>query len=67
MSAMLMILVRQMFCLRMVLRCRHISLSGLDADKLLYLFIAYLNSFLENSFHRDITLLSISLRTLSLT
>ena len=64
---MLMILVRQTFCLRMVLRYHHVNLSGLGADELLYLFIVCLNSSLENSSHREVVLLPILLRTLTLT
>ena len=62
-SAILMILVRQASCLRMVLRCHHISLSSPGTDELLHLFIAYLNSSLENSTHREVVLLPILLRT----
>ena len=61
-SVMLIMLERQSSCLRMVLRCRHISLSGLGADELLHLIIARLNSSIENSSQVVVVLNPISLR-----
>ena len=63
MLAMLIILERQLSCLRMVLRCCHVSLSGPGADELLHLIIACLNSSIENSSHVVVVLNPISLRT----
>ena len=67
MLAMLIMLERQSFCLRMVLRCCHVSLSGPGADELLHLIIACLNSSIENGFHVVVVLNPISLRTSVLT
>ena len=64
MSAMLIMLERQLSCLRMVLRYHHISLSGPGADELLHLIIAYLNTSIENSSYMVVVLNLISLRTL---
>ena len=62
-SAMLMMLVRQPSCLRIVLRCHYVSLSGPGADELLHLIIAHINSSLENSSYMVVILQPISLRT----
>ena len=48
---MLIMLERQSFCLRMVLRCHHVSLSRPGADELLHLIIACLNSSIKNGFY----------------
>ena len=66
-SAMLIMLERQSSCLRMVLRCHHISLSGPGADELLHLIIAYLNSSIKNGSHVKVVLNPILLRILVLT
>ena len=50
MLVMLIMLERQLSCLRMVLRCRHVSLSGPGANELLHLIIARLNSSIEKWF-----------------
>ena len=63
-SAMLIMLKRQSSCLRMVLRCRHVSLSGLGADELLHFITVYLNSSIKNGFHVKVVLNPILLRTL---
>ena len=62
-SAMLMMQDRYTFCLRMVLRCRHISLLGPDAEELLHLINACLNSSFENRTQAAVVLDPISLRT----
>jgi len=62
-STMLMMWDRHTSCLRMVLRCRHISLSGLDAEELLHLINAHLNSSFENGTQVAVVLDPISLRT----
>jgi len=62
-SAMLVILLRQLSCLRIDLRCCHVNLSGPGTDKLLYLFIACLNSSLENGFQKVVNLSLISSKT----
>ena len=64
---MLMILVRQLSCLRTVLRWCQVSLSELEANELLHMLIAFLNLCLENSFHEEVALFSISLRISTLT
>ena len=66
-SAMLMMWDRHTSCLRMVLRCRHISLSGPGAEELLYLINAYLNSSFKNRTQVAVVLDPISLRTSVLT
>ena len=48
---MLIMLERQSSCLRMVLRCHHVSLSRPGADELLHLIIACLNSSIKNGFY----------------
>ena len=62
-SAMLMMWDRYTSCLRMVLRCHHVSLSGLGAEELLYLINARLNSSFENRTQVAVVLDPISLRT----
>ena len=63
-SAILIKLERQTSCLRMVLRCCYMSLSGLGADELLHLIKAHLNSSFENGTHAKIALHPISSRIL---
>jgi len=55
---------RHISCLRMVLRCRHVSLSGPGAEELLHLINAHLNSSFENGTQVAVVLDPISLRTL---
>ena len=43
------------------------SLSELEANELLHMLIAFLNLCLENSFHEEVALFSISLRISTLT
>jgi len=62
-SAMLMMWDGHISCLRMVLRCRYVSLSGPGAEELLYLINARLNSSFENRTQAVVVLDSISLRT----
>ena len=59
----LMIWVRYISCFRMVLRCRHVSLSRPGADELLYLVRAWQNSSFEKGAQIVVGLGSISLRT----
>ena len=65
-STILMMLLRQLSCLRMDLEWFHDNLSSPGIDKLLYLLIACLNSSLENGFQSIIGLLLILSRTSTL-
>ena len=62
-SVMLMMWDRHTSCLRMVLRCCHISLSGLGAEELLHLINAHQNSSFKNGTQVVVVLDPISLRT----
>ena len=62
-SAMLIMLLRQLSCLRMDLRWYYDNLSGPGVDELLHLLIACLNSSLKNKFQSIVNLLLISSRT----
>jgi len=50
---MLMMLSKHLSSLMTSLRCFHEILSGPGAEKLLYLLIAIINSFLEKEFHDE--------------
>ena len=63
-SAMLIMFERQVSWLMMNFKCRHVSLSGPDADPSLHLLIADLNSSLENGLHCWVGLCSILLSML---
>ena len=66
-SVMLMMQDRHTSCLRMVLRCHYVSLSGPGAEELLHLINACLNSSFENGTQVAVVLDLISLRTSVLT
>ena len=63
-SAMLMILDRQSLSLKMSFQWHHVILSGPGAELLEHLWIADLNSYLENGIQTWLGLWSISLRML---